>query len=190
MNKHLIVAITLALISVSLCVKKENCNAYTCSETKPDSDTGKCLTVTKNSNGSGRTYEFNHCNDGYLCTEALVGLTTPLDKSYNCVKSEIDSGLWDDITDAFEDIFGDADLKVNLLHDDSCDKDSECFNGTCSSGKCNAKDDGASCLVDEGCKIGSACINLVCTKQKAAGETCTKEYDCANNLNCSGGVCI
>lgn len=190
MNKLILGFLALMTISAVVAVPKGSCPIIKC-DNGADTE-GTCASATKNSNGSGLTYSFSKCKKNWTCNGGVAVFATGTTLNYSCQ----DNSAWDkikdvfgDIKDSVKDLINGTDLPVRL-HEDKCDKNGQCLNGTCSSSKCNGKDDGSVCATDGNCKVGSACVSLKCTKQKKEDESCLLENECENNLTCAAGKCV
>lgn len=220
MHKSVItsLALMLAFAALTNCVKKEDCDVYKCDKTRASSG-GVCLRVTNTaSTGLSKTYSFNFCQKSEVCASSGYELAED-GKEYNCSKSSTSDN--DDYDWDFDDFDVDEnDFRSDLVHEQKCDNDSQCYNGTCSSGKCNGRDRGAECDDHRHCKVGDACIAGTCQKQREAGESCessvsanassnssldgdsfssnlfvglsyiSAEYSCVNSCTCDKGKCV
>ena len=173
MNTQLFIFFFMTFRSV-IALSKKDCNIWTCSD-KINSDK-VCGKIYKNSNNN-IVIETSHCIKGERCSELASAIQAPtryVDKSIFC--SDTPLNVIPQITD------------TDLLHNEYCTQDKNCFNGSCVGNACNGKNNGSSCETHNECRLGSACINNKCNIQIEEGN-CKDDYECVNDKLCDFGKC-
>ena len=75
---------------------------------------------------------------------------------------------------------------------DKCDKDSECWGGNCSNGKCKETEDDEPCTSHYECSLKSSCnsVTKTCQPLVAPEGECTEDENCYIGYICSNQKCV